>query len=127
MQSRIIKLPSVWYNLLMFSRLTSRSLSSHLLSSIFYFLFSIFFLNLLTGCAFQLEEVLINTGLITPSPTPDPFFHYRAALQPWAQGDIEAVTPLPRYHITAELNEAGTDLQGVAQVIVPTSSSELVF
>ncbi len=111
----------------MLNCLTSQFGSFRALLSIFYLLFSILLTFLLTGCAFQPEQVLIKTGLITPTPTPDPFFHYRAALQPWAQGDIEAVTPLPHYHITAELNEACTDLQGVAQVIVPTPSPELVF
>ncbi|MCL4301080.1 MAG: M1 family metallopeptidase [Anaerolineae bacterium] len=112
------------------NRLTSQSAprrlsssASHLLSSIFYLLSSI----LLTACAFDPETFLVETGLITPTPTPDPFFHYRAALQPWAQRDIEAAGPLPSYHITARLDEADQTLQGVAQIIVPNPGSELIF
>jgi hypothetical protein len=82
---------------------------------------------LLTGCTFQPESLLVEAGLITPSPTPDPFYHYRAALQPWAYGDIEAAGSLPQYHITAKLDEAGATLTGIMQVIVPTPNSELVF
>jgi hypothetical protein len=66
-------------------------------------------------------------GLITPSPTPDPFFYHRAILQPWARSDIEAAGPLPNYHITAQLNPEQTLLNGVMQVIVPSPGSEIVF
>jgi hypothetical protein len=69
----------------------------------------------------------METGLITPTPTPDPFFHYRATLQPAAQSDIEAVGPLPRYHITAQLSEDGARLVGVEQVIIPSPKPEIVF
>lgn len=110
--------------------LTRPSAPHHIASPIFYLLSSILCLLssiLLTACAFDPETFLVETGLITPTPTPDPFFHYRAALQPWAQKDIEAAGPLPNYHITARLDEADQTLQGVAQVSVPTSGSELVF
>jgi hypothetical protein len=107
----------------MFNHLPRRFASFHLLSSIFYLLSSVF----LTACAFDPETFLVETGLITPTPTPDPFFHYRAVLQPWAQRDIEAASPLPSYHITARLDETDQTLQGVAQVIVPAPGSELVF
>jgi hypothetical protein len=80
-------------------------------------------LSLLSGCQF-----LVNTGLVTPSPTPDPFSHYRAILQPAAQADIEAAGPLPQYHITAQLDETGTSLSGVMKVMVPGPlDQELVF
>ncbi len=73
------------------------------------------------------QSILVEAGLITPTPTPDPFTHYRAILQPQFQGDIEAVGPLPRYHITAKLNEDNTALQGVMQVIIPSLGPEVVF
>lgn len=82
---------------------------------------------LLLACSFQTPPILVELGLITPSPTPDLFAHYRAALQPWARADIEAIGPLPSYHITTELNETGTTLTGIAQVIVPAPGPELVF
>lgn len=81
----------------------------------------------LTACAFDPETVLVETGLITPTPTRDPFFHYRAALQPWARNDVERAGPLPSYHISATLDKAGRTLQGVAQVVVPAPGSEVVF
>ena len=81
----------------------------------------------LLACAFGPPRILVDLGLITPSPTPDPLVHHRALLQPWARGDIEAVGPLPQYHITAELDAAGTRLKGVAQVIVPAPGPEIVF
>ncbi len=65
-------------------------------------------------------------GLVTPMPD-DPVAHYRAALQPWARSDLETVGPLPRYHITAQLNPDSTILQGVAQVTLPASGPEVVF
>lgn len=83
--------------------------------------------SFLTACAFDPETVLVEAGLITPTPTPDPFFHYRAALQPWARNDVENAGPLPSYHISATLDEAGRTLQGVAQVIVPAAGSDVVF
>ncbi|MBI1879274.1 MAG: M1 family metallopeptidase [Chloroflexi bacterium] len=95
----------------------------YLLSSILYLLSSLF----LTGCAFDPEPLLVETGLIAPTPTTDPFFHYRAALQPWARGDVEGVNPAPRYHISAQLDETGTTLKGLEQIIVPNPGSELVF
>ncbi len=87
--------------------------------------FLIFLLLILLAC--QAQSVLVEVGLITPSPTPDPFVHYRAALQPSFQADIETLDPLPRYHITAKLNEDGTALKGVMRVLVPASGPELVF
>lgn len=91
------------------------------------FLFSFFIILLTFACALQPRSNLVDIGLITPTPTPDPFYHYRAGLQPWARGDIEAVGPLPRYHITTQLNEEGTALLGVVKVIVPSPGPELVF
>jgi hypothetical protein len=88
---------------------------------------SIFLPLLLATCAWQPSSVLVDLGLMTPTPTPDPFFHYRAALQPWAQGDIEAAGPLPRYHITVQLSDEGTKLIGISQVTVPAPGLELVF
>lgn len=72
-------------------------------------------------------SLLVEAGLITPTPTPDPFTHYRAILQPWARADIEAAGPLPRYHITAQLNSAQTAIEGVMQVVIPNPQPELVF
>ena len=80
---------------------------------------------LLLAC--QPQSILVDAGLITPTPTSDPFTHYRAILQPQFQFDIEAAGPLPRYHITAQLNEERTALKGVMQVIVPSPKAELVF
>ncbi|NJN96876.1 MAG: M1 family metallopeptidase [Anaerolineales bacterium] len=102
-------------------------MSKRILVSIFSLLISIFFFPLLTACNIQPTDLLLKTGLITPTPTPDPFFHYRAALQPWARNDVESAGPLPSYHISATLDEAGQTLQGVAQVIVPAPDSEVVF
>lgn len=69
----------------------------------------------------------MEAGLITPTPTPDPFYHYRAALQPRARSDVERVAPLPRYHITATLNDAGDTLTGIMQLTIPNAGSELIF
>ena len=79
------------------------------------------------ACAGQPDSALLRLGLITPTPTPDPFFHYRAALQPAAQNDIELAGPLARYHISARLAESGDSLTGVMQVRVPSPGPELVF
>mgnify|MGYP005852953407 CR=1 FL=1 len=79
------------------------------------------------ACAWQPDSTLIRLGLITPTPTPDPFFHYRAALQPAARSDIEAAGPLPRYHITAHLAGSSDTLTGVMQVTLPSPGPELVF
>ncbi len=98
-------------------RLLSSALCIYLLAAI----------SFLTGCAYDADTLLVKTGLITPTPTPDPLFHYRAALQPWARGDVEALGPLPRYHISAQLDETGSLLTGIAQIIVPNPGSELVF
>jgi hypothetical protein len=106
----------------MFGLLSNRSLTP-----IVCLLFSVFLFPFLTACAFDPEIFLVETGLITPTPTRDPFFHYRAALQPWARGDVETAGPLPSYHISATLDETGQTLQGVVQVIVPAPGSELVF
>jgi hypothetical protein len=86
-----------------------------------YFLY-FFMLLLLSGC-----QLLVGSGLITPTPTPDPYWHYRALLQPHAQGDIEAAGPLPAYHITAKLNEDGTALSGVMQLTTTTLPDEAIF
>ena len=94
---------------------------------IYIFSFWLAGLLLLVANACQPGSILVEMGLITPTPTPDPYRHYRGALQPWAQRDIEMMAPLPRYHITARLNEAGTTLQGVMQVTVPSPEPELVF
>ncbi|MFC1975717.1 M1 family metallopeptidase [Chloroflexota bacterium] len=93
----------------------------------FWPLIAIFFFLVFVACAGQPSSVLVDLGLITPTPTPDPFSHYRAALQPWAQGDIEAAGPLPRYHITAQLNSEGTKLTGIEQVTIPSPGPEVVF
>src|SRR5262245_23747198 len=88
------------------------------------------FLSLLLCLALfacQPPPMLVESGLITPTPTPDPFIHYRAVLQPQAQADIEAVAPLPVYHITAKLEPDRASLMGVMQVIVPDPGPELVF
>lgn len=82
---------------------------------------------LVMGGACWLEPVLIEAGLVTPAPTADAYSHYRAILQPAAQNDIEAAGPLPQYHVTAQLNEDRTVLQGVMQVTVPLPGPELVF
>jgi hypothetical protein len=68
----------------------------------------------------------MEAGLITPTPRPT-LDYYRAALQPGAGNDIEGVSPLPRYHISARLNEAGDTLIGVMQIVVPNAGSDLVF
>src|SRR5262245_20872476 len=109
----------------MFTRLTSQS-NLFPLSFSSYLLFSLFSL-LLTGCTFDPNPILVETGLITPTPTPDPFFYYRAALQPWARQDIETISPALRYHISAQLDKTGTTLNGLEQVIVPNPGSALVF
>jgi hypothetical protein len=82
---------------------------------------------LAVACAFNPAPYLADLGLITPSPTPDPFSHYRAGLQPAFQGDIEAAGPMPRYHITTRLEPGGETLAGVMQVTVPEPGPELVF
>lgn len=91
------------------------------------FLLLILFLAFTLACNLSPSSLLVDLGVVTPTPTPDPFFHYRAALQPWARGDIEAAGPLPRYHITAQLNPAGTILSGVEQVVIPAPGPEVVF
>ncbi|MBN1992607.1 MAG: M1 family metallopeptidase [Anaerolineae bacterium] len=82
---------------------------------------------LLPACALSPSSALVDLGLITPTPTPDPFLHYRAALQPGAQGDIETAGPLPRYHVSAQLNPDGTALHGVARLDLSPPGPELVF
>lgn len=93
--------------------------------SIILWLTASFFLITVAAC--QPTQILVDAGLITPTPTPDPFVHYRAILQPWARQDIEALGPLPRYHITARLNGEQTALNGVMRVVVPAPGPELVF
>lgn len=90
-------------------------------SFIFYLLSYTLILWWLTGCTIPPES------LIKPTATPDPSFYYRAALQPWAQNDLEVVGPLPRYHITARLSDAGTTLQGVEQITLTRPDPALVF
>jgi hypothetical protein len=92
-----------------------------------YLVFACFLLLAIIACGLSPSSLLVEAGLITPTPTPDPFWHYRAALQPAAHGDIEAVGPLPRYHITAQLNEDGSRLVGVEQVIIPSPQADIVF
>jgi hypothetical protein len=90
--------------------------------------FSLLLLSLfLLSCAFQPNTVLVKLGLLTPTPTPDPFVHYRAALQPAARQDIDTAGPLPRYHITTRLADGGDRLVGVMEVVVPAPGPELVF
>jgi hypothetical protein len=80
----------------------------------------------LTACA--PSNLLVEAGLMSPTPTPDPFALYRAGLQPFAQTDIEAAGPLPRYHITARLSDDQSRLTGEMQVVIPPPDSpELVF
>lgn len=62
-----------------------------------------------------------------PAPTPDPYPHFRAILQPAARGDIEAAGPLPRYHITAQLGDDPSVLNGVVQVVIPQPGPEILF
>ncbi len=56
---------------------------------------------------------------------------YRQSLQAWAQPQLEAIGPLPRYDIQAELSSAGDRLMGNMAVAVPNTSaipwSDLVF
>ena len=86
-----------------------------------------FGLMLLLGCALSPAKLLVEAGLITPTPTPDPFVHYRAILQPWASQDIEQVSPLPQYHITVRLDDASSMLRGVVKVTVPHPEPVLIF
>lgn len=97
------------------------------LTPLFLFLISCFFLPLLTGCALPPNDLLLKAGLITPTPTPDPFDQYRAILQPWARDDIDSIGPLPTYHITAQLNPDGKTLIGAMQVTLPKPGPEIVF
>jgi hypothetical protein len=53
--------------------------------------------------------------------------HYRAALQPDFQGDVESLGPLPRYHIIARLDPSGTTLNGVERVILPEARPAVAF
>ncbi len=101
-------------------------LSKPTLTALFFFLISFFF-PLLTACALQPNDLLLKAGLITPTPTPDPFDQYRAILQPWARNDIETVGPLPAYHLTAQLNPDGKTLIGAMQVTLPNPGPEVVF
>ncbi len=89
-----------------------------------FFFFTTIFAALFAACG--PAPALMKLGLVTPA-TPDPYARYRAILQPHAQFDIETVGPLPEYHITAQLNEAQTAINGVMQVVAPGPGSELVF
>lgn len=82
---------------------------------------------ILLGSACRFDSVLVKAGLITPTPTPDPFSHYRALLQPAHRADIEQSEAWPRYHITARLSPDKTALNGVMQLFVPAPGPELVF
>jgi hypothetical protein len=84
-------------------------------------------LGLSLACALGPSQMLVNLGLVTPSPTPDPYRHYRAFLQPWAGPDIETVAPLPRYHLTVRLEPNQTELRGMMQVVIPNPDPEIVF
>ncbi len=88
------------------------------------FLFLIAIGIFISGC--QANDLLVNTGLITPTPTPDPYSHYRAILQPDARFDIEALLPLPTYHITARLENRSL-LKGVVQVTIPRPQDSYIF
>ncbi|MFN8453583.1 MAG: M1 family metallopeptidase [Anaerolineae bacterium] len=101
-------------------------LSKPTLAPSFLFFISIF-LFLLIACTLQPTDLLLKTGLITPTPTPDPFDAYRAILQPWARNDVETIGPLPAYHITAQLNPDGKTLIGAMQVTLPNPGPETVF
>jgi hypothetical protein len=90
-------------------------------------IYLVFILFTLTLFACRPQSILVDVGLITPTPTPDPFSHHRAILQPQFRGDIEAPGPLPQYHITAKLNDAGTHLNGIIQIAIPSPGPELVF
>jgi len=111
----------------MSTKSTGRAIVSHTFSlqmrGVSLLLLSLFLLS----CAFQPNAMLVELGLLTPTPTPDPFVHYRAALQPAAQQDIENAGPLPRYHITTRLADGGDRLVGVMEVVVPAPGPELVF
>jgi hypothetical protein len=64
-------------------------------------------------------------------PTPDSLEVYRPSLQAWAQPQLEALGPLPRYAISAELSPSGDRLAGRMSVVVPNTSQvpwpDLVF
>lgn len=81
----------------------------------------------LLACALQPGNLLVELGVMAPTPTPDPFVPYRAFLQLPFRGDIEAAAPLPRYHITCRLEPGGDSLSGVMQVTTAVSGSELLF
>jgi hypothetical protein len=98
-----------------------------MVSGNFNLLFLILGLLLVLLSACSPTSLLVEAGLITPTPTPDPYTHYRAVLQPRFRFDIESVGPLPRYHITARLNEDKTALDGVMAVTIPSPDPELVF
>ncbi|MDM8528559.1 M1 family metallopeptidase [Anaerolineales bacterium HSG24] len=70
---------------------------------------------------------LVELGLVTPTATPDPFAHYRVALQPKFRDDIESLPPLPRYHITVQLDERQSRLNGVTRITIPSPDSEIVL
>lgn len=70
---------------------------------------------------------LVQLGVITPTPTPDPVSHYRAVLQPAFAADIEAAGPLPQYHVAAQLSPDETALAGAMKVTLPAPTPEVVF
>ncbi|MDX1524011.1 MAG: hypothetical protein R3264_20450, partial [Anaerolineae bacterium] len=84
-------------------------------------------LLLLSACTLNSSSVLVDLGLITPTPTPDPYRHYRSSLQPWAGMDIEKLPSLIRYHITARLNSEQIALEGVARITIPTPPEALTI
>lgn len=88
----------------------------------------LFFISiLLLGCELRPSSVLVEIGLITPSPTPDPFVYQRVALQSWAHHDIERLGPLPQYHIAVQLSADSVRLSGQARVLVPNAGPEIIF
>ncbi|GAB4452446.1 MAG: M1 family metallopeptidase [Anaerolineae bacterium] len=70
---------------------------------------------------------LVQLGIITPTPTPDPYSHHRALLQPAAAADIEAAGPPPQLQISARLSPDETTLTGVMKLTLPASPPELFF
>ncbi|MDM8518444.1 M1 family metallopeptidase [Anaerolineales bacterium HSG6] len=70
---------------------------------------------------------LVELGLVNPTATPDPYAHYRAALQPRFRNDIETLPPLPRYHITVQLDESQSQLSGVTRITIPNPTAEVVL
>ena len=81
--------------------------------------------TLLWGCG--TGSALVDWGLVTPVPTPDPYAQYRAILQPHAADDIETAGALPQVHVTAQLNQSGDALTGTMTVTLQKLLPEIVF